>query len=256
MVKNLQFNSNLLHIIETGKLYGNMNTAKSFYPDSYTPEDRKRVFLERRMKLGKDVGFDGRKMFMADQETKTGTWFEIDNDYVEANPDGWSDIPQDILIITDKTPGTVIGHPIADCPVVMAFDKKAKVAAIAHCSAELVDKKMPMLVIDALLASHGSSDEDIEAYVSACAGKSWTYDKYPAWAQDDKIWDDVITYGDDGLYHIDLKSAVLKQLQDRNIKDIIMNPDDTITNDAYYSNSAGRNDESKKGRNFSGLFFK
>ena len=32
--------------------------------------------------------------------------------------------------------------------------------------------------------------------------------------------------------------------------------DYTITNDAYYSNSAGRNDESKKGRNFAGLFFK
>ena len=250
MIKNLK-------VFETGKKYGNMNTAKAFYPEELTAAERKEIFMDRRMKLGRDQGFDGHKFFMADQHDKRGTWFEIDNDYVEANPNGWSDIRQDILVITDKTPGVVIGHPVADCPVVMAYDAKQGVVAIGHCSAELVDKKMPMLVCDALYNSYRSKDEDISTYVSACAGNGWTYDKYPAWAKDSKIWDEAITEDENGMFKIDLKKAVFKQLKERNIKEgnICISPVDTITDEGFYSNSVARTDKSKAGRNFAGAFF-
>ena len=255
MINNLQLGK--AQLIETGRLYGNMNTAKMFYPENYTAEQRKEAFMNARMNLGKDYGFDGHKFFMADQVDKRGTWFEIDNDYVEANPNGWSDIRQDILIITDKTPGVVIGHPVADCPVVMAYDKKNNVIAIGHCSAELVDKKMPMLVADALYNSYRTRDEDIATYVSACAGNSWTYDKYPAWAKDNKIWEEAITEDENGIFHIDLKKAVLKQLRERNIDDISISSIDTITDPNFYSNSAAFSGvQYKKGRNFAGAFFK
>lgn len=255
-MKNLKVLGDL-KIIETGKLYGNMNTVKAFYPEDYTHEQRKEAFMNARMKLGNDYGFDGHKFFMADQQDKRGTWFEIDNDYVKANPNGWSDIRQDILVITSKTPGVVIGHPVADCPVVMAYDQKQKIVAIGHCSAELVDKKMPMLVVDALYNSYRSKDENIAIYVSACAGDNWTYDKYPVWAKDNKVWDEYIKEDEKGMFHIDLKGAVAKQLMDRNIKDIFMSHVDTITDEDYYSNSAAFNgDETKKGRNFAGTFFK
>ena len=257
MIISARVNSGKFGIVETGISYGNMNTAKSFYPEDYTLEDRQRAFLEHRLRAGADFGFDGHKMFMADQKDKTGTWFEIDNDYVEANPNGWSDIDEDILVITDDVPGVVIGHPVADCPVVMAYDRDLGVAAIGHCSAELVDKKMPMLVIDALLESYGSRDEDIFAYVSMCAGKSWTYDSYPKWAKDTKMWERAITLGEDGLYHIDLKQVVLEQLLDRNIYSIAMSPIDTITDPRYYSNSAAFNGHKEKsGRNFAGTFYR
>lgn len=257
MFRNAKVNSGTFGIVETGIAHGNMNTAKSFYPEDYTLEERKGVFLARRLRVGKEYGFDGHKMFMADQKNKTGTWFEIDEDYVEANPDGWSDIDEDILIVTDKTPGVVIGHPIADCPVVMAYDREKGVAAIGHCSAELVDIKMPMLVIDALLESYGSHDEDIFAYVSMCAGNSWTYDSYPKWAKDKKMWEKAITLGEDGLYHIDLKLVVLEQLLERNIDNVTMSPVDTITNPYYYSNSAAFNgNKEKRGRNFAGTFYR
>ena len=255
MVKNL--NLGRVGIVETGILYGNMNTAKAFYPENYTAEDRKNAFLEHRLKAGEDFGFDGYKMFMADQKDKNGSWFEIDNEYVEENPNGWSDISEDILVITDDVPGVVIGHPVADCPVVMAFDRAQGVAAIGHCSADLVDIKMPMLVVDALLDSYGSYDEDILAYVSMCAGKSWTYDSYPKWAKDSKMWDKAITLEDDGLYHIDLKSVVAAQLLERNVGELVMSPIDTITDPRFYSNSAAfHGDVSKKGRNFAGTFYK
>lgn len=244
-------------VVETGIAHGNMNTAKRFFPENYTAEDRQKAFLENRLKVGEEFGFDGHKMFMADQNDKCGTWFEIDNDYVEANPNGWSDISEDILVITDSVPGVVIGHPVADCPVVMAFDRRQGIAAIGHCSADLVDSKMPMLVVEALFESYHSRDEDITAYISMCAGTNWTYDKYPAWAKDKEMWDEAITLREDGLYHINLKNVIMKQLLNRNINKIDINPADTIIDPRYYSNSAAYNgDSSKSGRNFAGMYFK
>lgn len=254
-INRLKIEAGGIEIIESGKLYGNMNTAKEFFPEGCSEELRKKIFLDNRLALGRDYGFDGNKMFMADQKDKTGTWFEIDEEYVEANPKGWSDIDQDILIVTDKTPGVVIGHPVADCPVVMAYDKKNKVAAICHCSANLVDIKMPEKVIDALCEAYDSKTRDVAAYISASAGSSWTYDCYPKWAKDEEFWSKYIKLEKDGLYHISLKSAVLMQLIDRHVGEIYMNPVDTITDPLYYSNSAGREDESKRGRNFSGTYF-
>ena len=192
MIRDFILGNNALQILETGNKYGVMSTSKSFYPESYTAEMRWADYLKRRSIVGEVHGFDGRKMFMADQVYKNGSYFEITEDYVRAHPEGWTDIPEDILIVTDKTPGVVIGHPVADCPVVMAYDKSKKAVAIGHCSAALIDKKMPMMIIDALEDAHASRDEDIQVYVSACAGKSWTYDTYPSWAKDSTVW--VISY--------------------------------------------------------------
>ena len=254
MINNIRLGN--VGIVETGISYGNMNTAARFYPEGTSAEERQRIFMERRMKVGEDFGFDGHKMFMADQTDKCGTWFEIDEDYVEANPNGWSDISEDILVITDRVPGVVIGHPVADCPVVMAFDRVRRIAAIGHCSADVVDKKMPMSVVEALYESYHSRDQDIAAYVSMCAGNSWTYDSYPKWATDERMWEEAITLDKNGLYHIDLKKVVRQQLLDRNISKIIMSPIDTITDPEYYSNSAAFNGNSaKSGRNFAGTFF-
>lgn len=256
MIKNIVLEDGALQILESGNRYGNMNTEKAFYPEDYTREMRWSEFLRRRLQFGEENGFDGRKMFMANQKDKNGSWFEITRDYVEANPNGWSDIPEDILIVTHRTPGVVIGHPVADCPVVMAYDVRHKALAIGHCSAALIDKKMPMLVIDALKESKATSEDDIVAYVSACAGKSWTYDCYPAWARDFRMWEDAITLGKDGMYHIDLKKVVLKQLYEAGIGAIVASQVDTITNPDFYSNSAARYDPEKRGRHFAGGFFR
>ena len=73
-----------------------------------TKDDKRVIFNSHRLAFGKENGFDWRKMFMADQKTKDGSYFEITRDYVEANPNGWTDIDEDILIITDKVPGVVV----------------------------------------------------------------------------------------------------------------------------------------------------
>lgn len=49
-------------------------------------------------------------------------------------------------------------------------------------------------------------------------------------------------------------------MEERNIKNVVFNGNDTITNPEYYSNSAaspyGLNDPSKFGRNFMGVMYK
>ena len=55
---------------------------------------------------------------------------------------------------------------------------------------------------------------------------------------------------------IDLRKALLYQLNPNDFETFIVNNDDTITNPNYYSNSASRNDKSKAGRQFIGAYYK
>lgn len=231
----------------------NLTTMDGLTDKDITREDKSAIFSKHRKELGEAFGFDGAKMFMADQVDKTGSYFEITPEYVEQNPKGWTDINQDILVITDKVPGVVVGHPVADCPVVMMVDEKNGVAAIGHCSAEMIDKKLPIMIAKAL-EEYGSELDDIEVLVSACAGPNWTYDSYPKWATNSEVWKDCIIEVN-GEFKIDLRKAIKKQLDSKGLKNVTFNMDDTITNDLYYSNSEGRIRTCKIGRQFEGLYF-
>lgn len=270
-----------LKIIDVGNQFGTMNTSSislsnlsgldKFYlyavfgvlvdhDSKLNSEIRQIIFERHRRAMADHYGFDASKIFIADQKNKDGSSFEITREFVEANPDGlMTSIPEDILITTDKVPGVVIGHPIADCPVVMAADLSKGAVAIAHCSAELIDKKMPMMVVDALQRAYDSKDDDIVAYISACAGSDWSYDTYPRWATDRKLWDGAIIE-ENGVFKIDMRKVIENELLERNIHTMEFNMDNTRTNPNYYSNSMaspnGGNDPTKAGRNFAGVFFK
>lgn len=264
-----------IRYVNSKNKYQSMNTNKNFYPADLTREEIKEEFMRRRLAFGKDFGFDGHKMFMADQVdsknylkgtgTKIGTSFELTPDYVEANPNGWTDINEDILIITDKVPGVVAGHPVADCPVIMITDTKNKVTAVGHCSCELIDAKLPMMLADSLVSYCNSKDEDLFTFVSACAGPEWRYNNMPSWAKDQKLWEEAIKKDsayDEEIFKIDLRKAIQKELAERNIKanQIYYDLTDTISSPECYSNYAaspyGLNDSSKSGRQFIGAFYK
>ena len=273
----------MIKIVESQKAFGSMNTDLILF-SNLTDEDKrmlseihnieisdlfkydlthdkKDIFMLHRKNMGEAMGFDGRHMFMADQEYKTGSSFEITRDYIEAHPNGWTDIPEDILIVTKKVPKVVIGHPVADCPVVIMVDKKQGVSAIGHCSAQMIDMKLPMMIFEVLKSKYNSKTNDIMTYISACAGSSWTYDRFPTWAKDMKVWEKCIVLGDDGLFHINLRPAILKQVISIGLsrENINFNMDDTITNPNYFSNSVANsarvNHESKHGRHYAGVFF-
>lgn len=231
-------------------------------PDNIWKGEKREVFKLHRRNFAKTMGINWKHMFMADQDLQKsgcrGSAFEITRDYVQANPNGWTDIPEDLLVVRKGVPGVVIGHPVADCPVVMMIDQKQKIAIVGHCSGPLIDEKLPTLIVEALESKYDSKVDDIFTYVSACAGDSWTYDSIPNWATDEAIWDNYIVYNqEEGLYHINLRGALLDQFVSSGLdKDnISFNPDDTITDKRYYSNAMKDIDSSRLGRHFAGLCF-
>ena len=222
-----------------------------------TKSDKNMIFANHRRAFAEANGFDWHKMFMADQVNKNGSYFEITRDYVENNSNGWTDIPEDILIITDEVPGVAIGHPVADCPVIIMEDVKNKVTAIAHCSAELIDKRMPMMIADALSSAYNTKDEDIKVHVSSCAGPTWTYDRWPGFANDKTIWEDTYAITEwDNEFKINLRAAIAGQLIERGIgQNVSYDFADTIIDKEYYSNSASRSNPDKYGRQFTGAIY-
>jgi len=251
-----------VRILDIGNKYGNMNTAASFYPKEMSLEERRVDFLRRRMILARENGFDGKKMFIADQAKKDGSYCVLTQELIDKKDDGWlNDIPEDILIITKKTPGVVIGHPVADCPVIIMTDRHRGVTALGHCSGEMVDKKLPINIFKALEKEFGTAPEDVKVYVSSCIGDKWEYDCWPGFAKDVELWADAIrevhTLGKGTYYNIDIRKAVLKQLLSVGIsfENTYWNMDDTLTNANYYSNSGARTDSKKAGRNFVGAYY-
>ena len=250
-----------LNILDTANHYGNMNTAKSFYPKCMTKEYRQEDFLKRRIILGNEKGFDGHKMFMANQKHKTGTYHIMNDEKVLNAEDGWKvDIDEDILITTKDAPGIVAGHPVADCPVVIVGDRENGVTAVCHCSGELVDKKLPLLTFEALHKAEKDlgltfSDQNVWAYVSACAGPNWTYNCYPNWATDEKVWENSIAERKNGIFNINIHQAILDQFSECGLTDVRFKLTDTITDPNYYSHSASFTNPVKAGRQYIGAFY-
>lgn len=251
---------NLRNITDDDKLmlmYKNDLKPSELEEYQLTKSDKNMIFANHRRAFAEANGFDWHKMFMADQVNKNGSYFEITREYVENNPNGWTDIPEDILIITDEVPGVAIGHPVADCPVIIMEDVKNKVTAIAHCSAELIDKRMPMMIADALNSAYNTRDEDIKVRVSSCAGPTWTYDKWPGFANDKTIWEDTCAITEwDNEFKINIRAAIAGQLIERGIgQNVSYDFADTIIDKEYYSNSASRSNPDKYGRQFTGAIY-
>ena len=273
----------MLKIIESQNKFGTMNAATVRY-SNLTEEDRDLIRYVHQIDLdkleqydlskdkdticrihhknfGNAFGFDGDFMYSSEQKGSLDSSIEITPDYVESHPTGSASIHQNILIVTSKTPRVVIGHPVSDCPVVMMCDKKNGVSAISHCSGEMIDQKLPMMIVEALRKGYGSKVEDIFAYVSACAGDGWIHEFYPSWAKDSGVWSRSIIYGEDNRFHINIKPAILMQLIFAVIdhKNIRFNLDDTISHPGYYSSFAsskkGLQEDEKYGKHFAGLYY-
>lgn len=228
--------------------------------------DRAAIFKRHRRQFAKDEGFAWKKMFMADQVKLDGSVFEITKEYVEANPDGWTDIPEDILMIRSDLPGVAIGHPVADCAVVVAEDRKQGITTVAHCGGKMIDKKIPMMAIEALY-SEGSKPEDIFVNVGSRAGDSWIYVKNrPDWATDPEIWDETGAIIPGKLFNNGQVVDAYKINQDKALayqfalvgipeENITYDEHDTIKDPNYYSNSKAISDPEKQGRQFIGAVY-
>ena len=240
-----------VQIIETGKRFGNMNLGA--FPEEYMndPIKRKKMFLENRKRAGAYYGFDPLKMYIPNQNSGV-PYAILTEEMVNEKEDGWDfDIPADVLIVTEKTPNVVVGYPVADCMVLIMTDLKNCVTVTAHCSAEMVDQYLPKLTLEALKDSYDSKEEDIVIYGSACAGSSWTYDRYPKWAKNEEVWMKTGALKEEnGIFQIDLRRAIKAQLELEKYRNVIFHSADTITNSNFHGQ------KEKVGRHFAGAFYK
>lgn len=232
-----------LQIIETGNRFGSISGINNY---------------KARQQMATFYGFNPDKVYVPNQ-VADGSYQLVTSDMIKAKKDGWYlDITADILLVTEKTPNVVVGYPVADCAVVIMADLQNGVSATAHCSARLVDQKLPQFTLAALKDACGSKDENIFVYISACAGPSWSYDRYPIWIKDSSLWEEsgaLLKNGDH--YCINLRKAIRAQLANYRFRQFIMNPADTITNDHYYSHHAAYLGNPKKiGHHFAGVFYK
>ncbi len=262
---DLMFNMDTkIQIFETNKEDGVLCKNKKFYDKNLSEKEIKEIFSQTRHKLGLKKGFKGEKMFQANQKSPdkndlypNGKYVVLNEKHMQKDDYWYEDIKTDILILENKYKGIVVGHPMADCPILIIEDRKKGVTALSHCGSSYVDRLLPKETVEALEKEFNSNPEDLYAYIGSSARKeSYIYDTYPKWAINKDVWHDTITKEKDG-YHIDLITAITKQLVQKQIKNITISPIDTITNDKYYSHYASRHGKNDKfGQNFVGFFYK
>ncbi len=244
-------------LVETGNKFGNMNRFHFDKQRQYNEQERRQMFLEARIKAARVYGFDPYKMFVPTQG-KGKTYEVLTQEMIDSVQDGWDlEIPADILMIRFDTPQVVVGYPVADCAVVVAADLKNGITATAHCSGKMVDQMLPKITLESLKEEADSKDEDIFVYVSACIGQNWTYSEYPSWISNHSFWEECKALKEEkGLYKIDLRKAILAQLETSKYKKVFIHPSDTQTDPNFYSNNASSHGNVKKyGRHFAGAFY-
>ena len=255
-----------LHIFESNILDGPMSSYKLFYKEDMTQAEIEQDLLKRRLILGKKHGFDGKKIIVPTQKNHQnpnlypdGTYQTVSQLPLNQVTDLWNlSVVGDILLLDDTKPGIVIGFPAADCPVLIAFDLKQQVAALAHCGAEYINRELPIDLLKSLENEANSKRSDMMVYLSSCAGKEYCYDQFPHWATNQSVWKNHIQKN--GFhYFIDLRGSIVDLLKRYYISpsQLIINDQNTITDPLLYSNSATyRKVPNKNGRYLVGCFFK
>ena len=186
-----------------------------------------------------------------------GKYIILTKDHMTKEDFWYESLPTDILMITEEYPNVVVGHQMADCPILIAEDRAKGVTALAHCGASYIDRGLPKDTIQALKEAFQSNPYDIYVYIGSCAGKeTYIYQTYPTWALHQELWNKHITQEQDG-YHIDLVGAIQQQLKEEVITHIETSAIDTIKDPKFYSHKASiEGNNSKKGQNFVGFFYK
>ena len=249
-------------IFEGNMKDGLFSRAKRFYPEDYTEEDIYETYKKDRIKLGKKYGFSGLKMFQVRQKMEDNDSYPdnktviLDETYMQKEDYFKETIKADILIISNKYPKVAVVHNMADCPILIAEDRRKGVTALAHCGIYHINRGLPKAIIKSLIDNCESNPEDIYLYIGSHIWKeSYIYDKYPPKATNKKIWENAIEkIGND--YHIDLLQAIKNQLKEYKLAEIKVSDINTYTDPNYASHSKEKKDPSKKGQNIVGFYYK
>lgn len=250
-------------IFEGNKEQGIFSKAKRFYKEGTSDQEKYNSIKEARIKLGEKYGFSGLKMFQVEQKMEDNDvypdnkYIEISEEHIQKDDYFLEKIEADILVITNKYPKVALSHRMADCPVLIAEERKIGVCAIAHCNMYHIDRGLPKEIIKVLINKYNSKEENIYLYIGSYIHKdSYIYDTYPNKAKNNKIWKNAIDKEIDG-YHIDLVKAIKNQLSEYKLGEIKVSEIDTAKDQRYASHSAEyRGNKEKKGQNIVGFYYK
>lgn len=220
-------------------------------------QELKKAFKDRRIKVGNDYGFDGKKIIIPSDNTigyTPGSYFIADEKLYSQKEDlSELKIPGDIVLLKRDNPGIVIGYPVSDDPVIIIEDQKNDICALAHCNLEKISARIPVLAINALKQEAGSNVKNLKVYISPHLKKAnnVSFIKPNAIKNNSKIWKDCIKRKipeDTNMssirfllqcfaYQIDQEKAIIDMLAKSGINknNIIASKEDTYSSDKYYS---------------------
>ncbi len=252
-IKNfVVFNSQIKH--------GQMNSAKQFYPGlENDPAERKRLMIRNKILLGREIGFDRRNIFMANQKDQNhpyvpGTSYIVTpEDVVEYHDLYDYNVWADTVKLTRNTPGVIIGFNVSDSANVIAMNLKTQEATSTYCSGSHINQGVPFTI-----ASHlGGNPEDIVVDISPFAYLLPLVGEEPTWIDNSFVWKDCIIQKD-GILYVDQKNALIYQLVQSGIKmENIYVRENSLQNPNYYSSQRARltQDPSQDGRFMHAVMF-
>lgn len=263
----------------TGEYIYSWNIAPRFFPDDMKDSPIRIKYL---MDNTKKVGLDD--LVMPDQETGNKlieecheiTYDEFkeyyDSDIYKKQGTIWNvDKFYNSIFMTKDTYDRVkseIGRsvalvfPAADCAVVRFYDPKKNIIGLTHSDAIHTTRGIIYKSVEYMVEHFESKEEDIEVYVGAFAKDGWTYDKMPDFALNNSEWDGYIEEKDN-KYLIHYGDKIYDQicLSGVSMDKIYFDPDNTLFNDDYFSNSRSYNSRVdgvstyREGRNMMGITF-
>ncbi len=250
-------------IFEGNQEDGIFSSNKKFYPKEFTKEDINKLIKKNRIELGNKYGFSGLKMFQVQQKMEDNDDYPDNKDvFIEKEnmmkEDYFTEkIEADILFISNKYKKIALSHRMADCPILIAEDRKKGYTGIVHCGIYHINRGLPKEFIKKMIDKYHSNPKDIYLYIGSHIKKeSYIYDCYPKIATNEEIWREAIIKKEDG-YHIDLEKAIMNQIEDFSIAEIKVSKIDTARDSKYASHYASvHGEKTKLGQNIVGFYYK
>ncbi len=148
--------------------------------------------------------------------------------------------------------------PAADCAIIRLYDKKNDVIGLTHSDIVHTSNNIIGDMVEFMKDKFCSNSEDIVVFVGAFAQDGMIWDKYPTFAeQNPEVWKDYIERIDDSHYNIRYGDRIYDQLIESGLSEenIYFDPDNTITNESYFSNNRTKLNNARDGRNLFGITF-
>ena len=272
-----------------GKEIISWNTNKRFFPEDMQDASIRIGYL---LDSAKEVGLDDLAMpdqplddklieecheltleeileyYSTERAAKEGSIWNVDKNYSAIFMT--KETYDAVMTLTGRSVSLVF--PCADCAVVRFYDKEHEVIGITHSDAVHTTRDIIPKCVEFMKTHFGSDPSQIQAFVGAFASEGWTYDKIPDFAKEkdeygnlvglNKTWQGyIVPQGD--KYVINYGELIYDQLTRAGIstENISFSPDNTLTNDDYFSNSRSYNSRVdgvatyREGRNMMGITF-